>query len=159
MRSSTLPLQGDVVTFSYHKYANVNLPVRAVVERIRKDVSWEEVVQNYWREAPKPQVLNGKRLTIVVVMRNFALICCICVIVVFSYINVLEISHQVVNFEPKVYGYYAHAKRKQIRQYFEKFASAIGFDALVADNWYYLPLKYIKEFKVKNRNRRGGDNG
>lgn len=45
-----MPQTGEVVTFSYDTMARRDIPTSPRIFRIRKDVSWEEVVQNYSRE-------------------------------------------------------------------------------------------------------------
>jgi hypothetical protein len=42
--------KGDVVTFSYDNYSRHAVPVNAKINRIRCDVSWEEIVENYERD-------------------------------------------------------------------------------------------------------------
>ena len=38
------------MTFSYDDYSRNAMPVNARVNRIRNDVSWEEIVENYERD-------------------------------------------------------------------------------------------------------------
>jgi hypothetical protein len=49
------PRIGEVVTFSYETMARRDVPTNPRIYRIRKDLSWEDVVANYLRE--------GKNLT------------------------------------------------------------------------------------------------
>lgn len=48
--TETLISPGDVVTFSYEVHARRELPVNPVIERVRFDVSWEDVVLNSIKE-------------------------------------------------------------------------------------------------------------
>jgi hypothetical protein len=43
--------EGDVVTFSYEKHPKQTTPINPTIFRIRKDVTWEEVVES-WKANP-----------------------------------------------------------------------------------------------------------
>lgn len=45
-----LPAIGDVVTFSFESQARKDIPVNPVVYRIRSDVAWEDIVNNFLKE-------------------------------------------------------------------------------------------------------------
>lgn len=47
--------KGDVVTFAYDDYSRRSLPVNPKVYRIRDDLSWEEVLENYAAENTGPE--------------------------------------------------------------------------------------------------------
>ena len=49
---------GDVVTFSY-KNANAYPPVRVMIERVRDDLEWRDVVLSHLKDARKAQHLNS----------------------------------------------------------------------------------------------------
>jgi hypothetical protein len=42
--------RGDIVTVSYENFSRRAIPVNPKLVRIRKDVSWEEVLQSYTDE-------------------------------------------------------------------------------------------------------------
>jgi hypothetical protein len=41
---------GDIVTFSYESQLRKEIPVNAVIHRIRHDVDWGDVVNQYYRD-------------------------------------------------------------------------------------------------------------
>jgi len=41
---------GDVVTFSYESYSRREVPLNPKIQRVRTDLSWEEVLQNEAQE-------------------------------------------------------------------------------------------------------------
>ena len=51
-----MPSVGDVVSFSFEIYARRDVPARPIMYRIRTDVSWEDVVHNFYQEN---KYLNG----------------------------------------------------------------------------------------------------
>jgi hypothetical protein len=57
--STPKPIPGDVVTFSYQHYTKLLTPVNPKIERIRGDLSWQEILHNYKNEILHPQILNG----------------------------------------------------------------------------------------------------
>eukprot|EP00026_Physarum_polycephalum_P002504 Phypoly_transcript_02511.p1 GENE.Phypoly_transcript_02511~~Phypoly_transcript_02511.p1 ORF type:complete len:789 (+),score=87.01 Phypoly_transcript_02511:70-2436(+) len=44
------PSVGDVVSFTFESYARRDVPARPTIYRIRTDVSWEDVVHNFYQE-------------------------------------------------------------------------------------------------------------
>eukprot|EP00026_Physarum_polycephalum_P000547 Phypoly_transcript_00548.p1 GENE.Phypoly_transcript_00548~~Phypoly_transcript_00548.p1 ORF type:complete len:911 (+),score=120.65 Phypoly_transcript_00548:114-2846(+) len=56
--NAEIPAKGDVVTFGYESNSRGAIPVNATILRIRTDVSWEEVVYNFTRDASEKQKLN-----------------------------------------------------------------------------------------------------
>jgi hypothetical protein len=44
------PAVGDVVSFTFESYARRDVPARPTIYRIRTDVSWEDVVHNFYQE-------------------------------------------------------------------------------------------------------------
>ena len=53
------PSPGDVVTFSYQHYTKLLTPVNPRIERVRGDLSWQEIEHNFKSEIMEPQILNG----------------------------------------------------------------------------------------------------
>lgn len=56
IKTEPKPVRGDVVTFSYDKYSQKSIPVNPVILRVRKDVTWEDVLENYANDS---LALNG----------------------------------------------------------------------------------------------------
>ena len=56
MKTDRKPIRGDVVTFSFQNYAKFVAPVNPTIEKIRTDLSWDDVVMNHFIETPQ---LNG----------------------------------------------------------------------------------------------------
>jgi hypothetical protein len=48
------------VTFTYDRYSRYEVPVNPIIQRIRSDVSWEDVQRDSEENLPQTQVLNGK---------------------------------------------------------------------------------------------------
>lgn len=53
------PIPGDIVTFSYQYYTKLLAPVNPKIERIRRDVSWAEILHDFSSNILQPQTLNG----------------------------------------------------------------------------------------------------
>lgn len=56
------PQKGDVVSFSYRFLSQSGLPVNPVITRVRDDVKWIHVIQNYLDNVPHLGNLNGNFL-------------------------------------------------------------------------------------------------
>lgn len=52
--------KGDIVTFSYDRYAQDATPINVRVHRIRQDVTWEFIIYDHLKKVPKPQQFNGR---------------------------------------------------------------------------------------------------
>jgi hypothetical protein len=50
--------RGDVVTFTYENISHQSIPVNPEILRIRCDISWEEVVENF-SKSPQTQTLDS----------------------------------------------------------------------------------------------------
>ena len=53
------PRKGDIVSFSYQNFSKNELPADPHVYRIREDLNWKDVVQNYLEQASQPNFVNG----------------------------------------------------------------------------------------------------
>lgn len=47
--SNVTPREGDIVTFSFESYSRREIPVNPFVSRIRKDISWRDVLREHRR--------------------------------------------------------------------------------------------------------------
>eukprot|EP00026_Physarum_polycephalum_P002482 Phypoly_transcript_02489.p1 GENE.Phypoly_transcript_02489~~Phypoly_transcript_02489.p1 ORF type:complete len:757 (+),score=113.72 Phypoly_transcript_02489:481-2751(+) len=54
-----LPNIGDIVMFSYENYSKSMIPVEPKIQRIRTDLSWDEVLQNAQRDTNDAAQLNS----------------------------------------------------------------------------------------------------
>lgn len=54
-----MPINGDVVTFSYQSFSKDTGYVNAAVIRKREDMSWETLIETHMKEAPRSGELNG----------------------------------------------------------------------------------------------------
>ena len=62
---ATVELQiGDVVTIDYKNYFHNEVPVEPCITRVRSDLKWEEVLNDYLSERPQHKHLNGIILTL-----------------------------------------------------------------------------------------------
>ena len=50
---------GHVVTFAYESWTHKTLPTNPKIFRIRHDIEWETVVENFERKTAQEQHLNG----------------------------------------------------------------------------------------------------
>lgn len=50
------PKKGAVMTFSYDNYTQGDIPVNPKIERIRHDLTWDDVIND---QSPRPLSLNG----------------------------------------------------------------------------------------------------
>lgn len=53
------PIPGDVVTFTYENYSTAAVPVNPELYRIRRDMTWEDVIRNYATSDRQHAVLSG----------------------------------------------------------------------------------------------------
>ncbi len=67
-RNEIFPKPGDVVSFSFRNFSNKGIPADPKIFRIRKDISWETVVGEYYKEMSKSLSANGLVFTIVIVV-------------------------------------------------------------------------------------------
>ena len=62
---ATVELQiGDVVTIDYKNYFHNEAPVEPRITRVRSDLKWEEVLNDYLSERPQHKHLDGIILTL-----------------------------------------------------------------------------------------------
>lgn len=104
--------KGDIVEFSYVRHARQSAPTHPTILRIRKDVTWEEVLRN-WDE--KTSETNS-----VLMFNN----------VIFTMILG---AHRSLS---KGAGRWTPENRANARIFFENFAKSRNFDPYVAENWY-----------------------
>lgn len=45
------PQVGEIVTFSYENFVRGRLPVHPTILRVRSDLSWKDVVLNYFHDS------------------------------------------------------------------------------------------------------------
>jgi hypothetical protein len=50
---------GDIISFNYETYLSNEVPVNPKIYRIRKDVVWEDILDDATQTQPQPQELNG----------------------------------------------------------------------------------------------------
>lgn len=53
------PKIGDVITFTYDNYSRRAAPINPKLQRIRFDISWEQILMEFEREDEESQVLSG----------------------------------------------------------------------------------------------------
>jgi hypothetical protein len=46
------PAMGDIVTFSYESQSRREVPINATIYRVRRDIAWLDVVNQYRRDEP-----------------------------------------------------------------------------------------------------------
>ena len=60
------PKIGDVVTIDYEMYSvKEGVPVNPTITRIRHDLDWDVVVEEYLRATPKSNVMNSTVLLLI----------------------------------------------------------------------------------------------
>jgi DNA ligase-1 len=52
------PKPGDVISFNYETYSSKDLPANPKIYRIRKDVVWDDILEDFAQPQPQPQELN-----------------------------------------------------------------------------------------------------
>ena len=132
---STMPKKGEVVTFSYENYSRRELPVNPKLLRVRKDVSWEEILADHTLSTPHSQSLSGmKRVRSLSIspLLNF----------------VTEMSSKHGGFSAGPAQYWSVGRRKNVRLFFEKVAKYKNLDPLQASTWYNMKRSQIREIQV-----------
>jgi hypothetical protein len=63
--------------------------------------------------------------------------------------NATEHSETVVTYDPHTYGYWVHARRKQMRAFLERvLQKTLDLDPLIPKNWYSVSPDILKQIKV-----------
>ena len=125
---------GDIVTLSFQRRA----PTGVVIERVRKDVDWKDVVLSYQKEIPQAKLLSLNS------MHGFplpsSLLHSLFPLPLFLLLSLykfeIELSNNAMSFAPKTYGYYVHSQRKQMHKYLATIALKLGLDPLLPASWY-----------------------
>lgn len=53
------PHEGDIVSFTMARISNLGVPIGAAIYRVRKDLSWDDVVRNFETKAAQPLSTSG----------------------------------------------------------------------------------------------------
>ena len=131
IQSETLPIRGDIVSFTFENYRNA-VPFNPKVVRIRRDISWKEVLHDALVHVPKSQSLNGNHPPALFTLLN----------------HVTEKTQKVVATKPKAVSYGKSERHKSARSFFDSIAKAKNLDPLLAESWYSITQKEIKSTKV-----------
>lgn len=138
MQSDLQPQRGDVVCFTYENYSR-NSPTNPKVVRIRKDISWKEVLSDAAASTPKSQLLGGWFLYF---LSNYI------GNIFYGIYFLIDKSKKAVGEKIKPMGYWKADKKKNMRLFFENIAKERGVDPLVPESWYSVTQAYVKSFKV-----------
>jgi hypothetical protein len=132
------------VTFSYDNYSNRSIPVKPRIFRIRTDVSWEEVVENYKRELASPSLLNG---TICYFLLFFPV--SLLYIIIFKYFKCFKYFHI---FVVRLFVFYLFSSAG-------KFSSQIYFFIILPIFSYTEPSQKLARYQIGhwNSSERGND--
>jgi hypothetical protein len=117
------PSIGAVVTFSYESHSRRDEVVNPKIFRIREDVSWEEVVENYATERKLPTGLE------------------------FFFLFFPPPSSPFV-IKLKLGPTLLYDTIKRMRLFLEKFAKKRNLDPLLPATWYKIPYKDLKHSRV-----------
>eukprot|EP00026_Physarum_polycephalum_P002865 Phypoly_transcript_02874.p1 GENE.Phypoly_transcript_02874~~Phypoly_transcript_02874.p1 ORF type:complete len:846 (+),score=138.45 Phypoly_transcript_02874:54-2591(+) len=106
--SCKMPKSGDIVSFSFQSYSQKSLPVKPEIFRIRTDLTWEGIVQEYEKEVQEKEVSQALN----------------------------ESSRKNLGWKPM--GYWSdEAGKKKMRAIMEKFAkNELKIDPLDSAGWY-----------------------
>jgi len=124
------PPVGAIVSFSFDNAARRDVPVNPKVYRVRRDVAWEEVVQNALRDKHLQQ-FQGK---------NFFFF-----FLFFFRLYLLSIFVFLVNFSTRPVG---HWTGKNMRLMMMNVAKSRNLDPLIANTWYSISSDEILKYKV-----------
>jgi hypothetical protein len=130
-----------VVTFAYESWTQKTLPTNPKIFRIRHDVEWEKIVENFARKTAQEQHLN--RMSFLLFLYLFT---------TKNLMDIIETSKKVVGSSAKSYNFWKAGKLNNMRLFFEKLFKKRNLDPRVATDWYSLPLKYVKSYQVFNSN-------
>eukprot|EP00026_Physarum_polycephalum_P001930 Phypoly_transcript_01933.p1 GENE.Phypoly_transcript_01933~~Phypoly_transcript_01933.p1 ORF type:complete len:924 (+),score=109.23 Phypoly_transcript_01933:169-2940(+) len=134
IKSDVYPKKGDIVTFLCESYSTKGIPVNPQVSRIRKDVTWESILQDY-SENPEASESSEKSemrsSTTPGVSKSF------------SY----EHGKPGAGKKKKTYQLLLRNKKTAARKLLEEWAEKLKFDPLVAENWYKMPVQVFKKQK------------
>ena len=120
--------EGEVVTFSYEISARRELPVNPIVSKIRRDVTWEDVLKSHFIDLKMKQLSAG---LLIVKLNTY-------------YLFVIDTSN--------VQGCASHSQDWTIgnmRLYLMSLAAKFNLDPLVPDTWYQFPARSLYQSKVR----------
>lgn len=116
------PSNGDIVSFSFKIDSRKELPVDAEIIRVRRDVSWEDVISSHSSD------ING-----------------IIFLLVYDFINLFQDCSLTREFKTHSWG---HWTTENMKSYMESLAKRFKLDPLIPDTWYKMPLKPLLQLKV-----------
>jgi len=126
------PKIGNVVTFTYENFSRRSIPVSPKIDRIRTDVSWEQVIYNE-RRAPVQLASTPFFPSSLPLPHTHALVGQV----------------EKAGFAPMPMGYWNAKQGKNMRAFFENFAKRNRFDPLLAENWYKFTAQEILKVQVR----------
>lgn len=126
IQCSPRPKVGDLVTLEYDNFTQKEVPVNAIITRIRKDTTWREVVADYVANKSQAKTLNG--------MVSFLFVIC-----VVNYYHAEASKGALIKHNSK----WTEEYKKSTREFLEAFARQRQLDPLVPDTWYHIGSKYF----------------
>ena len=58
-QNEVYPKKGDIISFSFQNFSKNEVPVDPQLYRIREDLTWKDVVQNFLDQVSQPNYING----------------------------------------------------------------------------------------------------
>ena len=133
---SLSPKPGEVVSFSFENYSRRDVPTNPFVEKIRYDLTWENVLQSY-DESSRFQLLDGE-FSPSPFSFSFPLLIS----------ALIDSSTKVFGFSSKPLGYWKESQNNNMRCFLEEYARDCGWDPLAAQNWYSVKHVDVLQRKV-----------
>ena len=130
------------MTFTYDRYSRYEVPVNAVIQRIRSDVSWEEIQRDSEENSSQTQVLTGILSSFSVSSSSSSLpshhscivICCCNA----ELTSTVDYTNKVMgNFTQKPLGYWKSEKSMCVDSFFLFFLFLFHFFAFLFSNTIY----------------------
>lgn len=128
------PKPGDIVSFKHHGFlANSKKPKFPTLYRMRQDLTWEDVVNNWKEQKFTP---TGKILCFMIVPPNpnsflFIILCFLIYLFSFPFTTIALPLRTSTKYKPK--GYWARFENR--RGFLIEFAKERGFDPFTPENW------------------------
>lgn len=137
LNTSTSLQRGDIVSFSFEKLSRTSLPVDPKIYKVRKDVSWSDVLHS---SKPLSQVPNSMTLA----LSDFSNLS-LCLQLFHKWLNtMLGFSSKLTKLPTQLERY-----AKNLRTTLEKIAYSQGLDPLNPHTWYNnSPKEIIKRTQV-----------
>ena len=124
---------GEVVTFSYENEVRRSIPVRLKIERIRSDLSWDDVVASYRQE--RDSATHGMRAITIYRTRANSFFFSYSILSSFFFLGARE------RFNSNPIRHWSH---KSMRVFMENYAKNRNMDSLLADTWHTSSSHFLK---------------